>query len=381
MRILFYVDTGGSTGGPGFHSVRIWKAFAERFPEMTGPLVFPVSDRDREIFASQVGAENVREIATSTLVDPSADPVVLRDAFYADLCALARREGCDHVHVLWGFVHPKQLERVPLEGRLPVTITLCDATARAEAADVDAMFFGSDRWESYLGEALAAPVGYLSISDRTRTDALAKGVPEALVETIHLWVDPALSALRSETPSSGDEYVAYVGGLAEYKGVGHILDFALLYPDYRVKMAGYACDDFPIDWKRYPSVEYLGYLPSYTDAMRLVARARVLLFLSYSEGFGLPMIEAQTLGVPLVVNPRNMMVRELLARGSYVSAGNVGSPTSIKAAIDVATRDRETLVAAGFSNAARFEETRQVGRMQAAMKKHHARLREEGWGG
>jgi glycosyltransferase involved in cell wall biosynthesis len=378
VRILFYVDSGGSTGGPGYHSVRIWRAFSERFPDQTGPLVVPKSEKDREIFASQIGAENVRELPGGTLVDPSADPVVVREAFFLELCELARREGCDHVHILWGFLHPTQIDHVSPASRVSVTITLCDATARAESEDVDAMFFGSDRWERYLRDALASPVGYLAISDRTRKDALAQGVPAALVETIHLWVDPGLAALRGAEPQS---YVAYVGGLAEYKGVGHILDFALLYPDVHVKMAGYEFNDFPIDWARYPSVDYVGYLPSYRDVMHLVSRSRALLYLSYSEGFGLPMIEAQTLGVPLIVNPRNMMVRELLARGSYVSAGNVGSPTSIKAAIDVATRDRPTLVEAGFANAARFDEARQVDRLAKAMESHRRRLREQRWCG
>jgi glycosyltransferase involved in cell wall biosynthesis len=376
MRVLFYVDTGGSTGGPGMHSVRIWRALAERCPEMVGPLVIPRDREDRRIFAAQIGDANVREIGGAALVDASADPVVVRRSFFAELCALARREGCDHVHVLWGFLHPEQIEAVPPHERLPVTVTLCDATARGEDDDVDAMYFGSDRWERYLREALRVPAGYLAISDKTRADALAKDLPPALVDTVHLWVDPALAKMRSD---EHEDYVAYAGAIAEYKGVGHILDFSLLYPEYRLRMSGYPARDFPVEWSRYPSVEYLGYV-AYAEVVRLVARARALLFLSYSEGFGLPMIEAQTLGVPLIVNPRNPMVRELLAPGSYVSAGNVASPTSIKTAIAVATRDREALVAAGLANAARFDETRQIDRLVSALHHHHARLRGEGWG-
>jgi glycosyltransferase involved in cell wall biosynthesis len=145
-------------------------------------------------------------------------------------------------------------------------------------------------------------------------------------------------------------------------------------------MAGYASSDFPIEWPRYRSVQYLGYLPSYADVVRLVSHARALLFLSYSEGFGLPMLEAQTLGVPLIVNPRNPMVGELLPRGSYVSAGNVGSPASIKVAIDVAARDADALVAAGIASAKRFEEATQVKKMLAAFERHSHRLGREGWG-
>ena len=108
-------------------------------------------------------------------------------------------------------------------------------------------------------------------------------------------------------------------------------------------------------------------------------RARALLYLSYSEGFGLPMIEAQTLGVPVIVNPRNVMVKELLAPGSYVSAGNVASPTSIRAAIPAATRCRASLVEPAFENAKRFDEERQVARLVHGMERAHERLRREGW--
>lgn len=376
MKVLFYVDTGGSTGGPGMHSVRIWKALAARAPSLVGPLVIPRSDEDRAIFARPIGGENVREISGAALVDASADPVVVRREFFAELCALAKREGCDHIHLLWGFLHPAQIELVPAKDRLPVTVTLCDATARGEDDDVDAMFFGSDRWERYLRETLHVPVGYQAISDKTLKDALAKGVPAELLETIHLWIDPALANKRSDVH---EEYVSYVGAIAEYKGVGHILDFSRLYPEQKIRMAGYKASDFPIAWERYPSVDYQGYLPSYDDVVSLVARARAHLFLSYSEGFGLPMLEAQTLGVPLIVNPRNPMVRELLAPGSYVSAGNVASPTSLRVAIDVATRDRASLVEAGIKNASRFEEQKQVTRLMSSIDKHHARLRNEGW--
>lgn len=383
MRILFYVDTGGSTGGPGMHSVLLWRAFARRYPERTGPLAFPGNEEDRRIFAAQIGEENIRALGAAALVDPGADPVVVEDDFYRRLCALAREERCDHIHILWGFLHQRQVERVPVRDRVPVTITLCDATGRGEEADVDAMFFGSERWERYLREALRVPAGYLAISDRTRNDALVKGVPADEVETVHLWVDPKLVAMRVPAPAASStwedgDYVAYVGGLAEYKGVGHVLDYALLHPDRRVKMTGYTFDDFPIVWSRYPSVEYLGYR-SYPEVIELMRGARALLYLSYSEGFGLPMIEAQTLGVPVIVNPRNVMVKELLAPGSYVSAGNVASPTSIEAAILVAVRDRDSIVERGFENAKRFDEERQLARLASGMERTHQRLRRNGW--
>lgn len=375
MKVLFYVDTGGSTGGPGMHTVLVYRAFRARFPSATGPFAYAESAEDHAIFARQLGEELVVPLGSRSLEDGAASTVVPKPGFYRALCDLARAHGCDHVHVLWGFVHPSQVAEVPEAERLPLTVTLCDATGRGEDDDIDAMYFGSERWESYLREALTTRAGYLAISEKTRRDAIAKGVPEAHVETVYLWIDRALAVHRVKTPG---DYLLFVGGLADYKGISHVLDFALLYPEYPIKVAGYPFDDFPIDFARYPSIEHLGYLERYEDVVKLIAGARALLYLSYSEGFGLPMLEAQLLGAPLVVNPKNRMVKELLPRGSYVSAGNLASPSNLKAAIDVATRDRHDLVARGLENAARFDEHTLVEATMRVMSEAHGRQKTSG---
>jgi glycosyltransferase involved in cell wall biosynthesis len=367
VKVLFYVDTGGSTGGPGMHSVLIYRAFRRLHPEATGPFAFAADAKDEEIFARALGRDALAPLASRTLDDPSADPVAPRADFYAQLCALARAHGCDHIHVLWGFLHPAQISAVPENKRITLSVTLCDATGRGEDEDIDAMYFGSERWERYLREALSVRCGYLAISEKTRRDALRKEVPESVIETVHLWVSSELSRHRS---AEVEDHVLYVGAIADYKGVSHILDLALLYPEQRIVMCGYPASDFPVDFARYPSIEFVGYVP-YAEVIERMARARALLYLSYSEGFGLPMIEAQTVGTPLIVNPRNAMVAELLPRGSYVSATNVASPSAIKVAIDVARRDRAELREAGFANAARFAEEPQVERMFAAMRRAH----------
>jgi hypothetical protein len=82
MRVLFYVDTGGATGGPGMHSVRIWKALAARRPDLVGPLVIGKDEGERRNFASQIGDENVRELEPgAALIDAGADPVEVRASF------------------------------------------------------------------------------------------------------------------------------------------------------------------------------------------------------------------------------------------------------------------------------------------------------------
>lgn len=371
MKILFFSDPGGSSGGPGHLGSAYFNGLLKYYPECVGGFAFTADGEEHRLYSQLLDPSYLVPVQTETLADDPGDGVSRpRPSFYRELCEVARRHGCDHIHLLWGFVHPVQLAEVPLELRLPVTMTLCDAAATDDDPDTAATYFDYPDWERYLGEVLQARVGYLTISNLTRRDALRKGVPAELVRTVHLWLQPWLRDLRTDDPG---DYLFYAGGIAGYKGVTHLLDFALLYPEYRIEMCGYTYDYFPVDFGRYPSVNYRGYVP-YREAMGLMAAARAVFFLSYSEGFGWPMIEAQELGAPLIVNPKNAMVRELLAPGSYVSAENVNSPTALKVAVDWAARCRDDLRTAGFANAARYQEERQVRAAFEAIAHFHREL-------
>ncbi|HQL10184.1 MAG TPA: glycosyltransferase family 1 protein [Lentisphaeria bacterium] len=81
----------------------------------------------------------------------------------------------------------------------------------------------------------------------------------------------------------------------------------------------------------------------------------LLLFPSLSEGFGMPIIEAQATGRPVVTSNRQPMVDTAGAAGAALV--DPDNPTAIRAAIDRVIGDddyRRGLVAAGRKNAARF---------------------------
>lgn len=80
----------------------------------------------------------------------------------------------------------------------------------------------------------------------------------------------------------------------------------------------------------------------------------LLLFPSLSEGFGMPIIEAQATGRPVVTSKRQPM---LDTAGDGAAFVDPDAPASIRAAMDRLIGDHEhrrTLVAAGRINAARF---------------------------
>ncbi len=82
--------------------------------------------------------------------------------------------------------------------------------------------------------------------------------------------------------------------------------------------------------------------------------ADLLVFPSTSEGFGLPIIEAQACGVPVITSDRSPMREIAGGAAALVDPGDVGS---ITAAINHLLSDheyRETLIRDGLDNAKRF---------------------------
>ena len=69
---------------------------------------------------------------------------------------------------------------------------------------------------------------------------------------------------------------------------------------------GWRSDDLNAILAQTPGVVRLPYLERAT-AMQLVANARALLFASLAEGFGLPMVEAMAMGVPVMTSDRGAL--------------------------------------------------------------------------
>lgn len=96
----------------------------------------------------------------------------------------------------------------------------------------------------------------------------------------------------------------------------------------------------------------LGRVPA-ADRNGLVAMADALVFPSLYEGFGAPLIEAMTLGTPIVCS-------DAAAIPEVVGDAGVVRPPTVDAwadALDEVDRNRSELIAAGYRRAARFTAT------------------------
>lgn len=108
--------------------------------------------------------------------------------------------------------------------------------------------------------------------------------------------------------------------------------------------------------QRRDSVRYVGYITE-LEKLCLIRNARALLFPSLNEGFGIPPLEAQTFGCP-VLTSNVASLPEVVADSAYL----IDDPYNIE---EIATGIRkllddddlcDTLRRAGYRNAARFSE-------------------------
>lgn len=203
---------------------------------------------------------------------------------------------------------------------------------------------------------VAVPSGY--VRDRVVS---AYGVPAERVHVVPHGIEPALASDVTPADELRSRYSLGDGPLVVYPAITHPHkrhDFLLGMmrdhwrdPDLRLVLTGgsglaeaavaAACTD--------PRVRRLGRVPS-ADRNGLLAMADALVFPSEYEGFGAPLIEAMTLGCPVVASDATCVP------GVVGDAGIVRplQPDAWASVIDEARARRTELVAAGVQRARMF---------------------------
>jgi len=100
-------------------------------------------------------------------------------------------------------------------------------------------------------------------------------------------------------------------------------------------------------------IKLLGYLPAPQKVM-LYKRACALVFVSFYEGFGLPVLEAQTLGVPVITSYTSCFPEIVAKSGLLVDPER---PRDIARAMEYLIAHKKSasyLIKQGYANAARF---------------------------
>jgi glycosyltransferase involved in cell wall biosynthesis len=152
--------------------------------------------------------------------------------------------------------------------------------------------------------------GFHAISESTRDDLVARGVPADRIRVIHPGVDSERFRPSSEEPRSGEPRFLYVGRLKRYKGIGLAIQALALArktrPDLRLDIAG--TGDYRAELERLAdslhqqdAVTFHGFV-SEARKVSLLRGAWANLFPSPKEGWGITVVEAAACGTPSIAS-------------------------------------------------------------------------------
>jgi alpha-1,3-rhamnosyl/mannosyltransferase len=196
------------------------------------------------------------------------------------------------------------------------------------------------------------------------------GVPPERVTAIHLAVDPGFrSRPAPELKPSLDrwgllpgDFLLFAGAIEPRKNLLRLFEAVSDLQHRRPELPPLILVG-PPGWRNQEvhdriaatgqRVRYLGYLPN-EDVAVLMAGCAVFVMPSLYEGFGLPVLEALTCGVPVVTSPGGALEEVAGDAAIFVDPRDRdGIAAGIEAALDDTTL-RESLVRKGLARAAQF---------------------------
>lgn len=207
------------------------------------------------------------------------------------------------------------------------------------------------------------------VSENTKKDVMELyGVPQEKIKVMYEGYDDnftsQISHLKSNQKTQNKPYVLFIGRLEERKNIVRIIEaFEILKEKYRIPHTlvlvgkpGYGYEKIRIriqDSGFRNEIQELGYITQ-EKKRELLENADVFLFPTLYEGFGLPVLEAQSVGVP-VVTSRVSSLPEVAGEGAvYVDPVRV---ESIANGIHKVISDkilRDGIIAKGLTNVRRF---------------------------
>lgn len=207
---------------------------------------------------------------------------------------------------------------VPLNIKTPFIVTIHDLilleeprSARATTRNPLVYALKYAVYKRVLKHALSKSRAIIAVSEYTR-DAILRFFPKTPAEKIHV-IHEGVTALpqgSSSSPSAPSApYFLYVGNAYPHKNLESLLHafsfFAKLHPKVKLVLAGrkdvfYERLQKELDEIDVPASQVIFRMnPSDAELRALYEGASLYLFPSRSEGFGLPPLEAMSLGVPV----------------------------------------------------------------------------------
>ena len=168
-------------------------------------------------------------------------------------------------------------------------------------------------WQAFIVWAAELPIprayrrsAFHAISESTRDDLVARGVPESQVRVIHPGVDSVTFSPRPGLDRTAHPSFLYVGRLKRYKGVATAIEALAVArqgrSDLTLEIAGNGDDRPRLEAlaRRLgvgDAVHFLGFVTD-EHKLRLMRTSWANVFPSVKEGWGLTVVEAAACGTP-----------------------------------------------------------------------------------
>lgn len=198
---------------------------------------------------------------------------------------------------------------------------------------------------------------YITVSENTKNDLTQYLHTRASIHTIHSGTGQFEKNITNKISGNKEQYLLFTGGISPRKNLERIVDAvdSLEEPIKLYITGARGWDNSKIIDKINKSkrVVRLGYL-SENELKEKYANASIYLYPSLYEGFGLPILEAQEMGVPVITSNISSMPEVAGDGAYYVDPYSVDEIKSAITKILTNKKLRLDLVSKGYNNLKRF---------------------------
>ncbi len=184
------------------------------------------------------------------------------------------------------------------------------------------------------------------------------------VSTCHAELVSASHKILKQVQDDNDKYLLFIGRLEKRKNIEGIIEaYRILKEKYNIPHSlvlagspgyGYERIKHKVESIKYKDeIIFLGFIKE-EEKYKLIKNADIFLFPTFYEGFGLPILEAQSLGVPVVTSNVSSLPE---VGGDSVAYATPTEPISIADSIYKIISDenfRNAIIEKGFKNVKRF---------------------------
>lgn len=181
-------------------------------------------------------------------------------------------------------------------------------------------FRASDLWQltNWTNYSVRNASHIFAISQATKNDIInSYGVSSSKISVAYPGVDKL--PVTGTSPVKGD-YLLYVGTLQPRKNIDALIEaFETFHPGVECKLIIAGKFGWKYKIQPAPNVKYLGFVPK--DRLAALIKGSLGLILpSLYEGFGIPVVQAMSLGVPVLAS-RNSSLTEIVSDcGLYIES-------------------------------------------------------------